>query len=322
MNYAPIVLFVYNRPEHTRRTLTALSNNELADQSELFIFADGAKEEANAEQNEKIAKTRAVLTEQQWCKDVNIILSETNKGLARSIIDGVTQIIKQYGKVIVLEDDIVTGKYFLRFMNDALERYKNEDKIWHITGWRYPIKTKNNNSAFIYPLMDCWGWATWSDRWQHYEKNPSHLIECFTDEMKYKFNADNSNKTFWEQVESNFAGTLNTWAIFWYATIFLHNGLCIAPTTSILKNIGIDASGTNGTIIEKRLIIKKSIDYSITIFPKTIEINKKEYKKNKMFLSKLSKKNPLLFFTKQVLKSIELFDIMKKAYYKIMQKKI
>ena len=322
MNYAPIVLFVYNRPEHTRRTLTALSNNELADQSELFIFADGPKQDADKNQLEKIELTRNVAHEKKWCNEVHIIESEYNKGLANSIIDGVTQIVNKYGKIIVLEDDIVTGKYFLRFMNDALERYKDEDKIWHITGWRYPIKTKNNNSTFIYPLMDCWGWATWADRWQHYEKNPSHLINIFTPEMKEKFNADGTYSGFWEQIESNASGELNTWAIFWYATIFLHNGLCIVPTTSIVRNIGIDASGTNITAIEKRLIIKKSIDNLITNFPNKIEINENEYKKNKKFMVKISKRNPLRIIAKQILKSIGLFDIMKKSYYKRMQRKI
>ncbi len=322
MNYAPIVLFVYNRLEHTRRTLTALSNNELADQSELFIFADGAKEDADAEQKEKITKTRAILTEQQWCKDVNIILSETNKGLAKSVIDGVTQIIKQYGKVIVLEDDIVTGKYFLRFMNESLEQYKNEDKIWHISGWRYPVKTKLYDTAYIYPTMNCWGWATWSDRWQYFEKDPSHLISIFTPKMREKFNADGAYPGFWEQIESNASGKLNTWAIFWYAAIFLHNGFCVGPTSSLVKNIGIDASGTNVTAIEKRLITKKSIDNLITNFPDKIEINEIEYKKNKKLMVKLNKKNPLRIFAKKILKSIGLFDIMKKAYYKRMQKKI
>ena len=132
MFYAPIILFIYNRPDHTRQTLEALSANTLAQESDLFIFADGAKENATSVQLEKIRETREVARSKSWCKSVTVIESEKNKGLAASIISGVTEIANKYGKVIVLEDDIVTGKYFLEFMNDALEKYAGEKKVWHI----------------------------------------------------------------------------------------------------------------------------------------------------------------------------------------------
>ena len=166
MTYAPIVLFIYNRPDHTRQTLEALSKNTLASESELYIFADGSKENATKEQLEKIHQTRQIAHSQLWCKSVSIIESSVNKGLAASIISGVTEIINKFGKIIVLEDDIVTGKYFLEYMNAALQKYENEKRVWHITGWRDPVPTNIDNSSFFYPTMDCWSWATWADRWQ------------------------------------------------------------------------------------------------------------------------------------------------------------
>lgn len=279
---APIILFIYNRPDHTRQTLEALSKNTLASESDLFIFADGPKEGASQEQLEKIRKTREVAHSNQWCKNVTVIESEKNKGLAASIISGVTEIVNRYGKVIVLEDDIVTGKYFLDFMNTALEKYENEKQVWHVTGWRDPVKKAREDSAFFYPTMNCWGWATWADRWQYFKKDVAYYQSVFTEEMKFHFNIEGSDKGMWSQIEDNASGKINTWAIFWYASIFLKNGLCLAPSKSLVKNVGLDNSGVHcGTTPAQE--IKHDINIKITIFPDNIVLNKKEYKKNIKF---------------------------------------
>ena len=311
MSLAPIVLFVYNRPDHTRRTLEALMNNILADQSDLFIFADGPKDNISLSQKQQIADTRTILHEKQWCKNVIITESETNNGLSKSIIDGVTKIINKYGKIIVLEDDIITGKYFLQYMNDALQRYENNKNVWHITGWRYPIDTDNKNLSYFYPIMDCWSWATWADRWKHYTKDPKNLKKTFTKKMIRRFNADNCDKNNWLQVELNLSGDINTWAIFWYAVIFQNNGLCLGPTTSLVTNSGFDASGTNILMHDNRLSNSHSIDYQITNFPDKNEINQEEYNKNKNYLKRLKRNNPILIFFKTALCKTGLFRIAK-----------
>lgn len=306
MKYAPIVLFVYNRPYHTRRTLEALSKNELAAQSDLFIFADGAKKNATSEQLLQIEETRKVIREKQWCKNVEITESPENKGLADSIINGVTKIVNQYGKIIVLEDDLLTGKYFLNYMNEALDKYENEDKVWHITSWRDPIPTSNLNSSFFYPVMDCWGWATWANRWQHYKKDCAFFKKAFCKSMRKAFNIDGTDKGMWQQISDNETGKINTWAIFWYATIFMHNGLCLAPCSSLVRNIGFDNSGEHCGI-NRFQEISQSIDVRISQMPDTVEINKTEYDKMKSFMRK--KNNP---FTFDRLKSI-----VKRFYYPV-----
>lgn len=304
--YAPIVLFVYNRPYHTRRTLEALSRNELAMQSDLFIFADGAKENASSEQLLQIEETRKVIREKQWCKNVEIIESPKNKGLADSIIEGVTKIINQYGKIIVLEDDLLTGKYFLNYMNDALDKYKNEAKVWHITSWRDPIATSNPNSSFFYPVMDCWGWATWADRWQHYKKDCAFFKKKFNGKMRKAFNIDGTDKGMWQQILDNETGKINTWAIFWYATIFLNNGLCLAPCSSLVRNIGFDNSGEHCGINSFQEI-SQSVDVRVLQLPDAVEADKNEYEKMKSFMRK--KNNP---FTLERLKSV-----VKRFYYPV-----
>ena len=172
MSLAPIILFTYARPEHTKQTVEALKKNILSNESELFIFSDAAK---NEKVMPMVAETRLYLKTIKGFKSVKIFEQNKNYGLAKSIINGVTYIINKYNKAIVLEDDIVTGTHFLEYMNESLEKYENNKKLWHITGWRDPIENTVNNSCFVYPTMDCWGWATWKDRWKYLEKNPKKI---------------------------------------------------------------------------------------------------------------------------------------------------
>lgn len=285
MTYAPIVLFIYNRPSHTQQTLEALSKNKLASESDLFIYSDGPKENATPEQLEKIKQTRGIARSKEWCKTVTIIESEKNKGLAASIISGVTEIVNKYGKIIVLEDDIVTGIYFLEFMNTALEKFEAEKKVWHITGYRYPIKHSKTDYSFFYPVMDCWGWATWSDRWSYFKKDALYYKSTFTKKMIHSFSMDGADSNKWEQIEANISGKMNTWAVFWGASIFEQKGLCLAPCVSLVKNIGFDNSGEHSKAYEKYLLDLFDINYNrITHFPVAVIVDKSEYQKNKRYI--------------------------------------
>jgi len=183
-----------------------------------------------------------------------------NYGLAKSIMEGVTDVISEYGSVIVLEDDIVTAPGFLRFMNDALERYRHESKVWHISGWNYPIEPEGLPSAFFCRVMNCWGWATWSDRWGHFEKNPERVLLEWDKNQINDFNLDGSHDFLWH-VKANVSGELNTWAIFWYATIFEHQGLCLNPAISFVKNIGNDGSGENCVRCDVFSSNNKAVDF-------------------------------------------------------------
>lgn len=280
-NLAPIILFVYNRLEHTQKTIEALSSNTLAKESELFIYSDDAKDISNSK---KVNDVREYIKSIDCFKKVTIIEKEKNFGLAKSIIDGVTNIINVYGKAIVLEDDLVTSPYFLKFMNDALELYKNEKKVWEIGGYVYPININKDTNSFFMPYTTSWGWATWSDRWEHFERDPQSLVEKFSKNDIKKFNLDNSDN-LWIQVIRNNDKKLYTWAIFWYAIVFLNKGLTLYPYRSIVKNIGHDGSGENcrntneynTTLLEEEItLIKKEIKIDENIFKKV-----KKYFKNK-----------------------------------------
>lgn len=238
---SPIILFVYNRPRHTQQTIEALQKNELAEVSELFIFSDAPKNESTAD---NVKKVRTYIRTIRGFKKITIIERETNLGLADSIIQGVTEIVNKYGRVIVLEDDLITSPYFLRFMNDALEFYKEEKKVMHIAGYMIPIDTTDLPDTFFLKPTTCWGWATWKRAWNYFEKNTDHLVNIFTKDMIKDFNIDNSTDYF-SHIILNKKGKINTWAIYWYASVFLAGGLSLHPKISFVKNIGNDCSGTH-----------------------------------------------------------------------------
>ena len=263
-NLAPIVLFVYNRPDHTAKTIHALQQNSLASDSELFIYADAAKNDSAQKQVDEV---RELLSNISGFKKVTVIKQEKNVGLANSIISGVTEIVKKYGKIIVLEDDLVTSPYFLKFMNSALDFYSVKKDVWHISGWNYPIEKNGLADTFLWRTMNCWGWATWSDRWEHFEKNTDKLIDSFTAEKIKAFNID-GYENFWGQVLANNEGKINTWAIYWYASIFNNNGLCINPTETFVDNIGLDGSGSHcdkNTMYHSKLNMNDNIHFEVIL---------------------------------------------------------
>ena len=170
-------------------------------------------------------------------------------------------------------------------MNTALEKYADEKRVWHITGYRYPLKQIKKKSSYFYPVMDCWGWATWADRWYYYKKDALYYKSIFTKKMINKFNMDGVDIDKWNQIERNLSGEINTWAIFWGASIFEHNGFCLGPCVSLVKNIGFDNSGehckSNDRLLQNNAL---SDNTRITKFPKAITMNKYEYRKNKQYI--------------------------------------
>ena len=171
---SPIVLFVYNRPWHTAQTINALKKNILSSESELFIFSDQAQSYAD---KEGVNLVREMIDKVTGFKRVTIIKHNNNMGLSRSIIYGVSMVIKKFGKVIVLEDDLLTSKFFLTFMNDGLQLYKENLNIWEIGGYVYPIEHSIKNDFFFAPYTTSWGWATWKDRWKYLKKIRSDYLK-------------------------------------------------------------------------------------------------------------------------------------------------
>lgn len=242
--FAPVVLFVYNRPAHTRRVLEALQANDLAAESELFVFSDGPKAGADENDQRKIEEVRAIANEKNWCGTVHLIASEKNKGLAQSVIEGVTEIVNRFGKIIVLEDDLVTSPSFLRFMNESLDEYADDDRVISITGYTYPVKQKLTETFFLRGA-DCWGWASWKRGWDLFEKDGAKLLhEIETKNLSNDFDFDGTYP-YTQMLRDQVEGRNASWAIRWYASAFLNNQLTLYPGKSLVQNIGVDGSGTH-----------------------------------------------------------------------------
>jgi hypothetical protein len=243
MQSAPIVLFVYNRPSHTRRTLETLANNEGSKNATLYIFADGPKRN-DPDLLEKIRQTRAVICEKQWCGQVHIQESESNKGLSRSVIEGVTQVVNEHGSVIVLEDDMETAPYFLDYVNDALICYKDDPKVACIAGYIYPVQGRLPETFFL-KGADCWGWATWKEKWQLFEPDGKKLLAQLEERsLTAAFDFDHTYP-YTSMLQDQIAGKNDSWAVRWYAAAFLADTYCLYPGVSLVQNIGNDGSGTH-----------------------------------------------------------------------------
>ncbi len=258
-NPAPIALFVYNRPDHTRRTLSYLKNNLLADESRLYIFSDAAKTDGDAA---KVAEVRALIKNAEGFKSVKVIERKQNLGLANSIIAGVTQLVNEYEKVIVFEDDLLSSPYTLTYFNQALDRYSQQDKVMHIGAYMYPLAKNSLPETFFYRSATSWGWATWARAWKHFEPDVDKLISQFDQQKILRFSIE-GNMNFWKQVQEFKSGKNNSWAIRWYASIFLQGGLTLNPAHSLIQNIGNDGSGihSNNEDIYQVSIRKEAITY-------------------------------------------------------------
>ncbi|MCS7086641.1 MAG: glycosyltransferase, partial [Bacteroidia bacterium] len=240
---SPIVLFVYNRPEHTRRTLESLSANRGFDPSLLTVFADGPPPASSKELLAAVEKTRAVV--RSFSPRVALIESSVNLGLGRSILRGVGYMLERHETVVVLEDDLVLSPGFLEYMNAALDFYRNVPRVMHISGFMFPVDVRLPETFFYRPTT-CWGWATWRDRWQKLISDPVELYRKVYPQ-RYAFNLEGAYD-FFAQIENNAANGLETWAILWQATVFLENGLCLHPGKSLVTNIGFDGSGENSRV--------------------------------------------------------------------------
>ena len=240
-SHAPVALFVYNRPDHTRLTVEALRDNAGAAETDLVVFADGPKTPADAE---RVAAVRAFARGVTGFKSVRVIERDENRGLAASIIAGVTRMLEEHERVIVMEDDLVTSKYFLTYMNQALAHYAGDERVASVHGYTYPVSGALPETFFLRGA-DCWGWATWRDRWRMFDPDGARLLrELRTRGLADAFDLGGAFSNT-AMLEAQVQGRNNSWAIRWHASAFLADKLTLYPGHSLVLNIGNDSSGTH-----------------------------------------------------------------------------
>jgi hypothetical protein len=242
MKLAHLAIFAYNRKAHLSKTIEALLENNLINESSVTIFSDGAKD---INDQTKVKEVRDYIRTINGFKSIEFIEQDTNIGLSKSIISGVSYILSKYESIIVLEDDIVTSNFFLTYMNESLNIYENDNDVISIHGFCLPIN-QNLPDTFFLKGADCWGWATWRRGWAFFESDPNILYKRIMDRnLKYEFDY-NSTYSYTKMLQNQISGKVNSWAIRWYASAFLENKLTLYPGKTLVKNIGNDNSGTHG----------------------------------------------------------------------------
>lgn len=294
MKTAPIVLFVYARPDHARRTLESLMANRLADCSELFIYADGPKPGSPPELLSRLEETRALIRSRQWCGKVHITELEENLGVDDITTTFVGRLLRDFDRLIVLEDDIVTSPGFLSYMNDALELYKDEESVMSVNGYSFPLSKGSNDHFLIKGGTSSWGWATWRRAWVHFNPDHSDLIRQVTvrGNLKKIMNLHGAYNYF--EMLNRCSSEDRPWDIRWYASVLLNNGLSVWPGDSLVQNIGHDNSGVHCVATNEYSHL--SLIDSIKVDSKQLLPNAEKERKIALFFWKAKAKN----FMKQI----------------------
>ncbi len=266
---APVVLFVYNRPEHTKKTIEALKRNIGAKQTELYIFCDQAKDESV---RQRVDLTRQYVHTITGFKEIHIVERDENWGLARSIISGTTEVVNTHGRIIVLEDDLITSPFFLQYMNTALEKYQDAKQVFSVTGYsHFPNGNEALPQSYFLKVFSSWSWATWADRWALFDENALGWEKTKTDpELAKQFDYEGcfyNCQMLKAQMEDH---TINSWAIRAYWTQFKYDMVTLFPNQRLVENEGFDGTGVHCN--DKADYLEgKLAGGQITEFPEKIE---------------------------------------------------
>jgi hypothetical protein len=293
MSIIPIALFAYARPDHLKQTLEGLKRNQVP---LIYAFCDGPKDESK---KEAVTEVRSIIRSVDWA-EIIITEREENWGLAYSIKTGVTEVLKKYDKIIVVEDDISFSSGFYQYMVDALNLYTYEEEVMHISAYMFPIKKQLPETLF-YNVNSCWGWGTWKRAWDKYIDDTLFLyqkIEKLNKADMFYYNGGQGN-AFFKQLEENLKGNIDTWAVKWHTSIYLNNGYCLHPGKSLVNNIGNDGSGTNSRSSSHHY--NKELAENIEVIKIPIKKNKAIYKYiNNYYRGNELKKNFKRYFHKSI----------------------
>ena len=280
MANAPIAVFIFKRPAHTRRAMESLAQNPEFIDSLLFIYCDGGR---NAAESAEVAETRELVRD--WPHpNKTIVERDRNWGLANSVIEGVGELCKRFGRVIVVEDDLVVSPVFLNYLNTALERYADEPKVMQVSGYMFPIGEGNANEAVMLPITSTWGWATWDRAWKNFGVTENDIIKLLTDATRKRaFDLDGSYP-YIRRLKKQLRGKTDSWGIQWYLSVFKLDGMVVYPPVTLVQNIGHDGSGTHCKVEAMQENIAIFSNSENIAFPKYIFISSDCFKKVKKYL--------------------------------------
>lgn len=271
---APIAYFAFNRPEHTLKSLIAIKKNLLSAETDIYIFCDGPRINETESGIKSIEAVRAIAASELWAKKVTLKFRERNVGLFESITSGITEVIEKYGRVIVIEDDVIISPGFLKFMNESLEMYDNDNRVMHISGYcpfqSFPIKY--SEETFFYNNTYCWGWSTWKRAWKYFIADGYELMKRIDKSKRRAYiNLDNTFEFYWG-LKYIHERKFQDWNYNWHVSVALQNGYCLHPVKTLTNNIGFDGSGTHCTTNEPQKIHEFTENINVKLIP--VEENK------------------------------------------------
>lgn len=290
LHNTPIALFTYNRPEHTRRALTSLSRCTRLEECDLYIYCDSPR---RPEHSAAVHASRSVVRDWAARRDARVIERSHNLGLARSVVTGVTELCTRYGRVIVLEDDLIVSPDFLDYMLQALERYRDESRVYQVSGFLFAPGCPSQPDAFFLPLTTTWGWATWDRAWRVFDWHVEDACKRLANPaFRWRFDLDGSYP-YSRMLEQQLKGQIDSWGILWWYTVFNLGGLVLYPRQSLVRNLGVDHSGTHdggrgmtghGPQDVAHVRLSKPL-----VFPPQVEADERAFDRVKVFL-KVSQK--------------------------------
>lgn len=297
---APIVLFTYNRLKNTRETVSCLLANPEAGASDLIVYSDAPK---NEKATESVMAVRDYLHTVTGFKSVTLVEREGNYGLVRNISSGVTEVVGRYGRVIVLEDDHSVSPYFLKYMNEGLERFAGREDIACIHGYVYPHKDPLPE-AFLVKGADCWGWATWERAWKIFDMDAARMYNEIVRQGRGREFDFNGSYPYMKMLKEQAAGTKNSWAICWYASAFLQDMYTVYPGESLV-NVNSLSDGGEHDVPSKELMrfsvdLKKTpVDWAQAETETESPAGRKAFER--FFRSQMSVKQRIIAFIKHML---------------------
>lgn len=240
---APVALFAFNRPAHLSATLDALAANPGAEATTLYAFCDGPRGPAD---EAGVAAVRRLVREERRFGAVEIVERDENEGLAGSLSAGITRVCREHGRVIVVEDDILCSPLFLGFMNTALDRFEEVERVMHVSAYMFPVEDPQGlPEVFLYRGASCWGWGTWERAWRSYREDAGALLREIRERRLERYFNVNGTTDYVGMLRAQARGEIDSWAVRWYASIVLRGGLCLHPARSFASNIGHDGSGVH-----------------------------------------------------------------------------
>ncbi len=240
----PLAVFTYNRPQYTKSVLESISKCFRLDECTIYVFCDGPK---SSDQERKVSESIKVVKSFEKGLNLKIIIRDRNFGLAESIVDGVTILCSQYGRVIVIEDDLLVSPSFIDFMLQGLDHYQDETRVFQIVGFMFPIETIFKTDAVLMPFTSSWGWATWERAWKFFDWNATGYEKLLSDKaLKRKFDL-NDSYPYYNMLIDRMNGKNSSWAILWWYSVFKEQGLALHPKKSLVYVGGFDGTGTHCT---------------------------------------------------------------------------